>query len=288
MLPGQLGDGTNTNFRTTPVQVSGLTSIVAIGGGYFHSVALESDGTVWSWGSNAYGALGEGSFNDQTTPVQVSGLTDVVAIAVGAYHNVSLKSAGAVWVWGNNSYGQLGDGTTASKTTPVQASGITGVVAIAAGSDHSMIFKDIWEVLATGRNDYGQLGDGTITNRNTFTPTVGLNRIDDDSPSDSHDVTETDEMPTTFVLDQNYPNPFNPTTNIRFGLPTTQKVTFRVYNTLGQVVATLYDNESLPAGYHTFNFDAGKLASGTYVYKLEALSADGTKEVLAKKMLLMR
>jgi hypothetical protein len=77
------------------------------------------------------------------------------------------------------------------------------------------------------------------------------------------------EMPEQFVLFQNYPNPFNPTTTIKFALPTDSRVNINVYNTLGQLVETLVDKE-MESGYHEVNFDASKLASGVYLYQLQA------------------
>ena len=134
---GELGNGTTTS-RYTPVQVKGLTNVVAIAAGYDHSLALRSDGTVWAWGLNGNGQLGDGTTTNRTTPVQVKGLTNVVAIAAGVYHSLAIRSDGTVWTWGYNTYGQLGDGTTTNKTTPVQVKGLTNVVAIAAGVYHSL------------------------------------------------------------------------------------------------------------------------------------------------------
>ena len=98
-----------------------------------HSLALKSDGTVWAWGYNNYGQLGDGTTTDRHTPVSVSGLTGVTAIAGGYGHSLALKSDGTVWAWGYNSYGQLGDGTTTDRHTPVDVSGLSGVTAIAGG-----------------------------------------------------------------------------------------------------------------------------------------------------------
>ena len=122
---GQLGDETTTIMRATPIQVSGISDVTAIAGGYAHTIALKSDGTVWAWGYNYYGQLGDGTNTKMsTTPVQVSGLSDVIAIAGGYAHTIALKSDGTVWAWGQNDSGQLGDGTSTNRTTPVQVSGI--------------------------------------------------------------------------------------------------------------------------------------------------------------------
>ncbi len=79
-------------------QVSGLTNVVAVDAGYYHSLAFKSDGTVWAWGSNRFGPLGDGTYTDRYTPGQVSGLTSVTAIAAGFYQSLALKSDGTVCI----------------------------------------------------------------------------------------------------------------------------------------------------------------------------------------------
>ncbi len=152
---------------TTPVQ-SNITDVTAIAAGSYHSIAIKTDGTVWTWGNNYYGQLGDGTTTNSITPVQVSGLTDVTAIAAGNVHSVALKNDGTVWTWGNNYYGQLGDGTTTNSITPVQVSGLTGVAAIAGGgmqewsTGYTIALKTDGTVWAWGSNEYGQLG-ATVT-----------------------------------------------------------------------------------------------------------------------------
>jgi len=89
----------------------------------YNSIALRSDGTVWAWGRNSRGQLGDGTTIDRLTPVQVSVLSWVTTIGVGNTHSVALKNDGTVWAWGTNEAGELGDGTTTRRLTPVQVSG---------------------------------------------------------------------------------------------------------------------------------------------------------------------
>jgi alpha-tubulin suppressor-like RCC1 family protein len=139
----------------------------SIAGGSLHTLALKDDGSLWAWGRNSYGELGDGTTTDSTTPVQVLNITDVVAIAGGGYHTLALRADGTVWAWGYNGSGQLGDGTTTKKTTPVQVSTLTDVVAIAGGYYHTLALKADGTLWAWGDNEYGQLGDGTTADRTT-------------------------------------------------------------------------------------------------------------------------
>lgn len=91
-----------------PVPVTGLSGVVAIAAGAQHSFALKSDGTLWAWGQNDYGVLGDRTTTDHRTPVQVTELSDVTAIAAGGQHGLARKRDGSLWTWGWNDYGQLG------------------------------------------------------------------------------------------------------------------------------------------------------------------------------------
>jgi len=81
-------------------------------------------------------------------------------------------------------------------------------------------------------------------------------------------------IPEVYSLSQNYPNPFNPSTTIRYGLPQRSMVLLAVYNSIGQQIATLVDEEQ-EAAYHEIRFDAPRLASGIYFYRIHARRADG-------------
>jgi alpha-tubulin suppressor-like RCC1 family protein len=135
--------------------------------GSSHSLAIKLDGTVWSWGDNTYGELGDGTNDYQYSPILIPGLTGVTAISAGYLHSMALKSDGTVWAWGWNAQGQLGNGTEIDSNVPVEVSGLTDVIAIDASRFHSLALKSDGTVWAWGQNTEGQLGDGTETNSST-------------------------------------------------------------------------------------------------------------------------
>lgn len=162
---GQLGAGSFFDHTTTPVQVSGLTNVVAVAAGYAHGMALKADGTVWSWGFNQFGQLGNGTSGvNSASPVQ-SSITNVKAISTeaNAKFSLALKADGTVWAWGNNQNSQLGNNVGIASTTPVQVGSLTNMIAIAAGSLHGIALKADGTVWAWGTNFNGQLGNGTTT-----------------------------------------------------------------------------------------------------------------------------
>ena len=109
-----------------PKQVYGLSNIESLTAGGSHSLSLNDDGTIWAWGANNYGQLGDGTATNKLTPVQVSGLSDVINIGAGSSHSLAVKSDSSVWAWGSNSRGQLGDGGTTARYMPVQVAASTG------------------------------------------------------------------------------------------------------------------------------------------------------------------
>ena len=173
---GQLGDGTTTTTPVeTPVQVSGLSDVVAIAVGDIHSIALKSDGTVWTWGGNLFGELGVVGGKTARYPCRLWGGWPrvsywVVAIAAGSEHSLALRSDGTVWAWGYNADNQLGV-TGPDSFTPVQVTPLPGIVAITAGDLHSVALSSDGTVWAWGWNGEGELGMGQPGNGTVRTPT---------------------------------------------------------------------------------------------------------------------
>ncbi|NNB89617.1 hypothetical protein HJC10_27670 [Corallococcus exiguus] len=159
---GQLGDGLSSNWppRTTPGLVPGLGDVTSVAAGNSHGVALKTDGTVWAWGDNYRGQLGDGSGSMGRSPVQALGFTGGTAISAGSAHTIALQSDGTVWAWGYNGNGQLGDGFTDDQLAPAQVPGIIDATAIAAGTYHSFARRASGAVWAWGLNGEGQLGTG--------------------------------------------------------------------------------------------------------------------------------
>jgi alpha-tubulin suppressor-like RCC1 family protein len=163
---GQLGDGHTGSFSDVPVGVSGLSNVRAIASGYGTAYALKDDGTVWAWGSNREGVLGNGTtVASSTSPVEVSGLDEVVAIGGSPSFNAyAVKKDGTAWSWGEEGYGALGNGsggTPGTSNVPVQVSGITNAVAITGGGGVAYALLADGKVDSWGNNSGGQLGIGT-------------------------------------------------------------------------------------------------------------------------------
>jgi len=181
---GQLGNNSTTQSNV-PVLVnqSGVLAgktVVSIAAGYWHSLALCSDGTVAAWGYNSDGELGNNSTTQSSVPVLVtqSGVLagkTVVAVAAGWYHSLALCSDGTVAAWGANNYGQLGNNSTIGSYVPVlvtQSGVLAGktVVSVAAGYAHSLALCMDGTVAAWGYNSNGQLGNSSTTNRSVPVP----------------------------------------------------------------------------------------------------------------------
>jgi alpha-tubulin suppressor-like RCC1 family protein len=144
---------------------------VWVSAGVGTTCAVFSDLTVWCWGQNYYGALGNGSNTDSFNPVRVSNIANVAAVAVGGYHACALLIDTTVQCWGRNYQGELGNGTTTDSNVPVAVRGLTGATGIAAGADFSCALMSDGTVQCWGDNGLGALGNSAAGTMST-TPVV--------------------------------------------------------------------------------------------------------------------
>lgn len=177
---GALGQG-HTYNRPVPTAVPFNVSNDAVGvaGGTYHSLVVWRDGTVWTFGWNGVGQLGNGSTTDSSRPTRIPGLSGVAEAAGGIAHSLARGHNGEVWAWGWNVLGQLGDGTTNDRRTPVPVTGLTNVRSVAAGGYHSLAALDSGAVRSWGWNGAGQLGTGSTADSLRPTPagTAGKSEV---------------------------------------------------------------------------------------------------------------
>ena len=176
---GALGNGTNGPDMTSPVYVikapgDTLKTVIAVSGGEDCAFALLADGTVWAWGLNIYGQLGQNTTIDSYYAVQVKGkggvgyLANIVRISSSETHILALSSKDTLWAWGRNNFGQLGNNTNVNSSTPIAVLNSTGmgplknVTAIAADLHFSMALRKDSTVSVWGNNAYGQFGNNTL------------------------------------------------------------------------------------------------------------------------------
>ena len=170
---GQLGVPAQSTPITHPVTVPIPATVTSIRSGCSFSMALDTSGHVWTWGSNSVGQLGTGSpapFNATPTMVSLPTGTIVKTISAGEGFGVALNATGKLFAWGIDNRGQLGDGGhRTGSTVPVRVHLPSGTTAtfVASGSEHSLALTSTGRVLAWGDNDFGQLGDGTTLERDT-------------------------------------------------------------------------------------------------------------------------
>lgn len=207
-LYGQLGLGSTTD-RTTAATITALnpttlSRVIAIASGSVHSLALKSDGTVWAWGWNDYGQLGDGTATQRTSPVAVkymanattsATLTNVIAIAAGRYHSLAITKDGKLWTWGYNGTGQVGNGSTtnqlyATALTDNSPKGFTNIVLAAGGYNHSLAITADGSLWAWGDNSLGQLGLGGFSTTSSSIPV----KIDFAIDSDGDGLTDLYEI----------------------------------------------------------------------------------------------
>jgi alpha-tubulin suppressor-like RCC1 family protein len=129
-----------------------------------HTVALEKDGTLWAWGSNQYGQLGNGTDQNSNVPVQLRTDATWQSVSTRWGHTVAITRDGTIWAWGHNAFGELGNGTNTDRLLPVQIGTDGEWLSASAGTRHTVAVRKDGTLWAWGANQDGQLGNATHTN----------------------------------------------------------------------------------------------------------------------------
>jgi alpha-tubulin suppressor-like RCC1 family protein len=160
---GQLGLGNTTNY-SSPKQVGALTNWLSVVSGNYHTVAIKTNNTLWSWGNNNFGQLGLGNTTYYSSPKQVGALTNWSKISAGFYNVGAIKTDGTLWVWGYGGTGTNGQNNTTNYSSPKQIGALTtwSLISI-TNSNFVTAIKTDGTIWSWGQNAAGNLGLGNTT-----------------------------------------------------------------------------------------------------------------------------
>jgi len=153
------------NIRNEPEPIRIMDDVVYASDSLTHVMAIRSDGSLWGWGSNSYGQLGDGTNINKSSPVRI--MDDVIAVSAGRNHTMAIRSDGSLWGWGVLELdGERGDdGLPIGQHYPIRI--MDDIVAVEAGEEFTLVIKNDSSLWGWGRNNWGQLGDGTAINRSS-------------------------------------------------------------------------------------------------------------------------
>ena len=165
---GQLGNSTTTPNLSSVTQVGALTNWSKAVGGNNYYLSVKTDGTLWTWGSNGSGQLGDGTVVSKSSPIQVGALTSWKSVSTGSTGtSAAITVSGSLWTWGDGSSGILGTGSTASQSSPVQVGALAVWSNVSLGLNHALAVRTDGTLWSWGKNNLGQLGDGTTADKSS-------------------------------------------------------------------------------------------------------------------------
>ena len=254
---GALGDGTYTN-RPAPIQIGKDTTWAMVSTGNRHTIATKRDGTLWAWGYNDFGSVGDNTTIQRNIPKLIgSGFSDINA---GQDFAIATKGDGTLWAWGRNDYNALGDSSTIDRFIPVKIGSDTNWVNVSAGYNHSMGLKKDGSLYGWGWNINGQLANGNTTNGAEPVLikclTVGVS-----------DLIKKE----TLII---FPNPSNGNITLTLSdISGSNKLT--VYNLSGEILHSEIVNQQTT----TLNL---KLAAGLYFVSVDKNGQKSTRKIIIK------
>lgn len=171
---GKLGNAMTSPITTPGEGVTGIADAVQVVAGDRHSCALRASKTVWCWGNNELGQLGNGNNVESRDPVQVQGLSDVTQLSTQSTTTCAIRGDGSVWCWGNGEVGQLGNGVRGKSNVPVQVQGIAEAMVVSVGENHACAVTKGLAPYCWGSNRYAQLGSGGLIGDAAVEPTAQI------------------------------------------------------------------------------------------------------------------
>lgn len=187
-----------------------------IAAGPVHTIAIKNDGTIWGWGYNYYGQLGDGTDIPQNIPTQIGTANNWKTVSTGMNHALAIKEDGTLWAWGS---GLLGDGINYTKSVPIQIGTATNWKAVGAGRNFSLALKQDGSIWSCGLNSLGQLGDGTNATKNSFTQIGNATNWQSISTGDEFSVAIKQDN-TIWAWGSNYSGQIGDGTNANRNIPT--------------------------------------------------------------------
>ncbi|MCL9809912.1 T9SS type A sorting domain-containing protein [Flavobacterium luminosum] len=174
-LDGQVGVGTSTSYFNFPQQIGSDTDWEFISAGDEFSLAIKKNGTLWAWGDNAFGQLGDNSTSDKNTPIQIGIATDWSFVSAGTEHSLGINKNGELWAWGKNSSARFGINTPSYSHVPIRIGSDTDWSVVLASREHGVGLKTNGTFWTWGSNATGQLGDGTTSPKTSPINIVAFN-----------------------------------------------------------------------------------------------------------------
>ena len=177
---GDVGNNSENQINTIrpDVGINSYSQVLSLG--YYHSGVIAQNGSLYMWGCNDYGEIGDGTTEDRYKPTKI--LDHVIAVSLGEIHSGAITQDGSLYMWGSNNHGQIGDGTTEDRYKPTKI--LDHVIAVSLGGFHSGAITQDGSLYMWGRNDYGEIGDGTTEDR--YKPTKILDHVIAVSLEDGH------------------------------------------------------------------------------------------------------